>query len=195
MLFRSGSFADKNVGVGKVVTAANTIEGTGASNYSLNQPIGLSADITKAPLTVTANNASKTYGDANPTLSTTVSGFVNGETLATSGVSGNAALSTVATTNTNAGTVAISLGIGSLVASNYDFSNLLPGTLTINPRPVVLSGTMNYSGQAIIDTTATSSALNVSNTVFNDSVSVGGSAVLGNASPGTQPITNFSGLN
>ena len=53
-----------------------------ASNYDFSNLVNGTLTINKAPLTVTANNAIKTYGDANPTLSATVSGFVNGETAA-----------------------------------------------------------------------------------------------------------------
>ena len=44
--------------------------------------------ITKATLTVTANDKTREYGAANPTFDATISGFKNGETLATSGVTG-----------------------------------------------------------------------------------------------------------
>ena len=42
----TGSFADKNVGTGKAVTASGyAINGTDAENYSLVQPRGLSGTI------------------------------------------------------------------------------------------------------------------------------------------------------
>ena len=103
--------------------------------------------INKAHLTVTANNASKTYGDANPALGTTVSGFVNGENLATSGVSGSGAASTTANATTGIGSATITAAAGTLAASNYDFTNLVNGTLTINQRPVTVTAdpkTKNY---------------------------------------------------
>ena len=53
-------------------------------------------DVTKAILTVTADDQSRIYGDANPTLTATFSGFKNGETLATSGITGVPTLSTSA---------------------------------------------------------------------------------------------------
>jgi hypothetical protein len=53
----TGSFADANVGTGKTVTASGyTITGTDAGNYTLTQPIGLSADITKATPLITWEN-------------------------------------------------------------------------------------------------------------------------------------------
>src|SRR5207247_8192505 len=50
--------------------------------------------INKAHLTVTADDQSRLYGDTNPTFTATISGFKNLETLATSGVTGSADLST-----------------------------------------------------------------------------------------------------
>ena len=111
-------------------TYTSTASGTD-TNYNLTFVNG-AFTISKAHLTVTAGNASKTYGDANPTLSATVSGFVNGETLGTSGVSGSGAATTTATALTGAGTATITAGAGTLTASNYDFTNLVNGTLTIN---------------------------------------------------------------
>src|SRR5205807_7764717 len=49
----SGAFADPNVGMGKPVTVIGfTIGGADAGNYLLNQPTGLTADITAASLVV-----------------------------------------------------------------------------------------------------------------------------------------------
>jgi filamentous hemagglutinin family protein len=88
--------------------------------------------IDKAQLTVTANDASRIFGVANPPLTSTVSGFVNGETLANSGVSGAGSASTSAGSETSVGTAKIIAGVGSLKADNYDFVSLVDGTLTIN---------------------------------------------------------------
>jgi hypothetical protein len=76
-------------------------------------------------------------------LSTTVSGFVNGETLATSGVAGAGSATTTATTTTAVGTAVITAGVGSLTASNYDFSRLVDGTLTIQAAPIKPSNNAN----------------------------------------------------
>ncbi len=66
----TATFNNKNVGVEKTVTTTGlSLTGDDAVDYSLTQPT-LSADITKAPLTITAQTNSKTY-DANITASTT----------------------------------------------------------------------------------------------------------------------------
>ena len=51
----------------------------------------------KATLTVTADDKSRVYGDANPSFTASYAGFQNGEGLATSGVSGAPDLTTSAT--------------------------------------------------------------------------------------------------
>ena len=75
-----------------------------------------------------------TQGTAPPVLTATINGFVNGDTAATSLV-GKPALTTTATASSPAGSVAIVVGPGTLASSNYDFLNLVAGTLTINAAP------------------------------------------------------------
>ena len=150
-LTQAGAFASANAGTGIAVTANDSLGGSSASNYTVTQPTSLSADINKAHLTVTASNASKTYGDANPALSATVSGFVNNETLGTSGVTGTGAATTAATATTGAGTAVISAGAGTLTATNYDFTSLVNGTLTINKADAIVtasSANVTYNGLA-----------------------------------------------
>ena len=59
------------------VTASGAVD----SNYSISYVAG-SLVVTAAPLTITANNQSKVYGAALPTLTASYSGFVNGDTSA-----------------------------------------------------------------------------------------------------------------
>ena len=155
ILTQSGLFADKNAGTSKAVTAANTIAGSEAGNYSLVQPSNLTADIIKANLTLTANNAVKTSGQPNPIFTTTLSGFVNNETILTAGISGEAIATSTATSNSGPGTADIFAGQGTLTASNYEFNNLVNGLLTINSAPPQnTSATNKFSEQvALLATT------------------------------------------
>jgi len=75
------TFVTANVGTGITVnTSGYTISGTDAGKYTLTQPT-LSGDITAAPLTVTASSGqTKVYGATDPTLTYSISGFVNGDT-------------------------------------------------------------------------------------------------------------------
>src|SRR5439155_7198773 len=124
----SGAFADKNVGAGKTVNVSGlALGGTDAANYSPTQPT-TTANITKATLTVIADNKTRTASASNPALTATYTNFVGGETLATSAVSGSPALST--TTTNVVGTYPISISAGTLSAGNYGFT-FVDGVLTV----------------------------------------------------------------
>src|SRR5205814_832361 len=58
---------------------AITCSSGAAANYSFSYVNG-QLTVNKAPLTVTADNQSRAYGDANPTLTFQIAGFKNGET-------------------------------------------------------------------------------------------------------------------
>jgi len=82
----TGTFADPNVGTAKAVTVTGVaLSGADSGNYTLTQAAGLTADITARPLTVTAGNQSKVYGQtldfgSGSTLFTS-SGLQLGETI------------------------------------------------------------------------------------------------------------------
>jgi len=134
----SASFLDRNAANGKTVNVAGiTVTGTDAVNYTFNTTAVTSADISKAHLTVTADDKSRAYGAANPTFTTTLSGFVNGENASAAAVGGTGSATTAATASTGVGTAVITAGAGSLSATNYDFTALVNGRLTISSVPNV----------------------------------------------------------
>ncbi|HEX7286052.1 MAG TPA: MBG domain-containing protein [Candidatus Angelobacter sp.] len=102
---------------------------TGTYRVSYGEPTAI--------LTVTAQNASKIYGDANPQFTVGVSGFVNNDPSTV--VTGAPDCSSAAAVNTPVGTSPITCSLGSLDAINYTFK-FVPAALTINPAPVVLAG-------------------------------------------------------
>ena len=77
----TGTFADKNIGLGKAVTSAMTLAGADIGNYTLTQPT-LTGDITATGLTVTGITASNKSYDGNTiaTLNTTVATLVGAAT-------------------------------------------------------------------------------------------------------------------
>ena len=110
--------------------------------------------VTKAPLTVTADNKSRLFGSANPPLTATLTGFVLGQTLATSGVTGTAACTTTAMPFSTGGNYPITCTVGSLTAANYSFGPFVPGTLTVTYSSACLTTNSNgpltvQSGQAV----------------------------------------------
>jgi hypothetical protein len=118
--------ASSQAGVYTINVGAGTLA---AANYSFtNLESGL-LTISKATLTVTANNATTAYGSPLPGFSVTITGFRNGDS--TNAVSGSAALSTPATAGSPVGTYPIHAAQGTLAASNYSFSRFVDGTLTV----------------------------------------------------------------
>jgi len=126
----SGTFAQATPGTSLAVAPAMTLTGTTASNYTLSQPAGLTADISKMDLTITADPQTKVYGDSDPTLTYQITSG----TLATGdGLTGG--LSRAA--GANVGTYAI--GQGTLAASsNYNIT-YLGDNLTITQRPLTIT--------------------------------------------------------
>ncbi len=104
---------------------------TGDANWNLAPDVPQTFSIGKAALTVTGNDQTRRFGSANPPLTANLSGFVAGETLATSGVTGNASCTTPATQFSTGGTYPIDCSIGSLAAANYSFGPFAPGTLSV----------------------------------------------------------------
>jgi gliding motility-associated-like protein len=104
-----------------------TASGAASGNYNITYTAG-TLTVTKAVLTVTANNASKVYGSANPALSVTYSGFLNGD--GTAQLTTQPAVTTTATTTSVAGTYPITASGGA--ATNYSF-NYVAGVLSVTP--------------------------------------------------------------
>jgi hypothetical protein len=105
-----------------------TLSGPTASNYELSYSGG-TFTVNKAALVVTANNQMRTVLAANPALTYSVKGFVNGDT-AKGALTGSPKLSTTATTTSLPGSYPIAIAQGSLTALNYTFT-FVRGTLTV----------------------------------------------------------------
>jgi hypothetical protein len=127
--FTTAAAAATDVGTYAVAGSGLTAN---TGNYVFAQAVGNAAalSVTPATLTVRADDKTRTAGAANPPLTVTITGFVNGQTLETSGVTGAAALSAAATAASPAGPYAITAAVGTLAAGNYTFV-FVPGTLTV----------------------------------------------------------------
>ncbi len=119
-------------------------------------------NVARAPLTITADNQTMTYGDSVPALTVSTSGLVNGDTFAAA-VTG--APATSATSSSPAGSYTISQG--TLSALNYLIS-FVEGTLTVGKATLTATAdsltrtintanpafTIHYSGFVNGDTAA-----------------------------------------
>ena len=120
------------VGPYTIVTTNGTLT---AANYSFNFVNG-TLTVSKATLTVTANNTNRLYGATNPVFTAAYSGFVNGDT--TSVLGGSPSLTTAAVTNSPVGSYTIVTTNGTLTAANYSF-NFVNGTLTVNKATLTVT--------------------------------------------------------
>ena len=92
--------------------------------------------VAKAILSVTALNASRLFGAANPVFSADYSGFINGDT--GSVVSGTPTFSTTATSTSPSGSYEIVVGQGSLAATNYEFK-FVTGSMAVTGIPLAIT--------------------------------------------------------
>jgi hypothetical protein len=131
-----------NGAVGGTPTAAGsfafTVTATDSGGYTGSQAYTLG--VLPAMLTVTANNASRVYGQANPAFTASYGVFVNGDTANSLG--GALSFSTPATVASSVGQYAITPS--GLTSSNYTIV-FGKGTLTINPDATTTSGSLSAS--------------------------------------------------
>jgi hypothetical protein len=120
------------------------VRGATAANYSITFTSS-TLTVTPAHLAVTAQDQGMAHYDTVPTLTYSITGFVNGDTSAA--ITGAPALSTTATSNSPAGLYPIDVALGTLAAKNYDFPNLVPGTLTV--RPKVMDVRVDWGNQSM----------------------------------------------
>jgi hypothetical protein len=111
---------------------------TAGTNYKLTY-VGANLTITPAALTVTAKDAGKTYGAPDPTFTYTLSGFVNGDTASSAGVTGTPTISRAP--GESVGTYAINVtDVSAMSAANYSFAaSTTPGTFTITPAALTVT--------------------------------------------------------
>ena len=173
---------------------ALSLGGTAATNYTLTGASG-SVTVTGAPLTITANAQTNTYGS---TLNLGTSAFSVGAGLVSPETVTAVVLSASGGTN---GTDPVSgspyvitpsaaTGANGFLAANYSIT-YLTNSLTLNPLVAVLTGTRPYDGT----TAAAFGILSVANVVGSDDVNVAsGSGTLASAAVGTNAIASVGTL-
>jgi hypothetical protein len=125
-------------GPGNLVIDANQ---SGNTDYQAATQLQRIIVVNKAALTVTANNATRAYGLANPTLTVSYSGFANGDTVATA-VTGSPSVTTTAVATSLPGSYPIAASLGTLASAKYTLS-FVNGTLTVS-----FTGSVPTSGSA-----------------------------------------------
>jgi Astacin (Peptidase family M12A)/Bacterial Ig-like domain (group 3)/MBG domain (YGX type)/Chitobiase/beta-hexosaminidase C-terminal domain len=159
-----------------------------ATNYSFQFSPGI-LTIVQASLTVTALNHTSAYGAALPSLTYSLTGFVNGEN-ATTATTGIPSLATVATAGSAAGTYSISSAAGTLAATNYSFT-FVPGTLTISKAVLTVTAgnkTMVYGATLPVFTNTVTGFVNGDNA----SSAFTGAPAFNTTATASSPVGNYS---
>ena len=117
-----------------VVSAPYTITAGGAvdADYTISY-VGGTLTVTAAGLTITANNQTKVYGAALPTLTASYSGFVNGDTAAS--LTTQPTLTTTATASSHVAGNPYTITASGAVDANYSIS-YVTGSLTVTTAPL-----------------------------------------------------------
>ncbi len=119
--------------------------GAAAANYTFSYVKG-TLTVSQAVLTVTASNATMTYGATPPTVTATITGFVNGEGPAV--LTAQPVCVSSGSATTPAGTYPNTTSCSGAAAANYSFS-FVKGTLTVNKAALTVTAsnaTMTYGG-------------------------------------------------
>jgi hypothetical protein len=196
-----GSTADLTTGVGGY---AITPSGGSAANYTFVRQNGM-LTINPAILAVNADNLVRTYGDANPTLTYTVSGLKNGDTAA--GKFFVFLFGSVAAANSAVGNYNILLSGDDTPNDNYStfFAN---GTLTVQPRALTIrtdaisreyglanpSFTATFTGLASFDTPSVIPSLSFSTAATTASGVGDYSVAVNSGNNGNYAITRLPNL-
>ncbi|MEK7133554.1 MAG: PxKF domain-containing protein [Patescibacteria group bacterium] len=108
-------------------------DGDGAVDTTLYSVEGETV-LPKSPLTVTADDQAMIVGGTMPSLTASLTGFANGDTETSNGVTGTAECTTTATNSSPVGNYPITCTVGTLSSSDYEFKTFIDGTLTIQYR-------------------------------------------------------------
>ena len=135
----SGNFVTPDAGTGKVVaitaSVANGSNGGLASNYALSSPsTSALANINRAPLTITANNASKVFGTTLTFAGTefTTSPLVGGQTVGSVTLASAGAAASASVAGGPYSIIPSAATGGSFNPANYQIS-YVNGVLTVTP--------------------------------------------------------------
>jgi filamentous hemagglutinin family protein len=174
----AANFADQNAGNGKVVSVTGIkLTGADAANYNFMTEATTAANITPAPLKITALNATKIYGQTPALSGFTQIGLLNNETIGsvTEDSPGKAAKAGV--TGGPYTITASNAAGGSFNVSNYSI-NYVNGTLTVTPAKltVTVANATKIYGQSMILTAFSTAGLLNGDTVGSFSESSPGTA-------------------
>lgn len=184
------NFVDFNVGTRAITVTGYTLSGTTASNYTLSQPTGLSANITAKPLTLASAAASnKTYDTTTAAvISGNLTGIINPDVVTLSGTgtfasanagTGIAVTSTSTLTGANAGNYTLTqpTGLTANITKATPVYTPTPISVTVGNTQTIASSISNSPGVLTFSSLNTTVASVGSTTGIVTGVSVGSTSV------------------
>ena len=149
-------------------TTVITASQSGDNTYNAATNATCSLTVSKAPLTITADDKTKIHSDANPPLTLSYTGFVNGEHSSDLGCT--PMIQTTATTSSAVGTYPITVSDCGYTDNNYSYT-FVNGTLTITVNTAIENSSETtvlklYPNPTLGELTVTA-AKNLQVTVYN----------------------------
>ncbi len=184
----TATFADKNVGTGKTVTATSiTLTGTDANNYTPSSTATTTATITTKSLTVTISALNKTYNGTTSASVTYLDNRVSGDVFTVSGTA------TFADKNIGTGKTVTASGItlAGTDANNYTQNTTATTTADITTRTLTVTIT---ASNKTYDSTNTASVTYADNRVSGDVFTVSGSPSFADKNVGTGKTVTATGI-
>jgi fibronectin-binding autotransporter adhesin len=183
---------DNQLDAGGYLVVANGLAST--LGYIISNGITPAYNVTQAPLSITANNQSKVYGDGIAFAGTEfiAGGLKNGQTVGTATLASTGSLTTAGVAGGPYPIVASAATGGSFNAANYNIS-YVDGSLAVTQRPL----TATFSAQSKTydgNTSASAAGYTLNNLANGETLSLGGTATFDNRNAGTGKTVNFTGL-
>ncbi len=163
----TATFADKNVGTGKTVTATGlSLSGTDAGNYTVNTTATTTANITARSLTITATGVNKVYDGTTAATVTLSDNRISGDVFTD-------VYSSAVFNNKNVGTskpISVTgISITGTDAGNYTFNTTASASADITVRTLTVTAT---GVNKTYDGTTTATVILSDNRVSGDDITV-----------------------
>jgi mucin-19 len=166
VLTQAGRFSSPNVSNGIIIIASGSISGSAASNYSLVQPAGITANITPAMLGISVVGVANGTNNITP-ISYTLSGLIGGQTI--TGLSSVSVKSSSISSNGSNFVTGIVISGGTALATNYAFAPSYSASAGITQN----IATLVNQNQRILTVTGTVAATKVYDATTQITVSGG----------------------
>ena len=142
-LTQAGDFSSKNVGTSISIVASNSLSGTDASNYSITQPTSLTANITKATLSVSGLTAvDKVYDSTRAAIITGTPSVtaLGSDVVSLQGSAVGSFIDQNVGSNKAVSVSGLSLTSTDSTANNYTLNGSPILTASITPRDLTVTG-------------------------------------------------------